>query len=113
MDKNALTIQSLWTCTPGGTQESALFANNMVFPEAILDARPVPGSGLIVATLAKHNGTPRGSIALIDPRLGKNNPQAITNLEHPDQPTFDQGDSCEPWPMKSTTSHRRSQTNTD
>ena len=69
IDKNALTIQSLWTCNPDGTQETALFANNMVFPEAILDAREVPGTGLIVATFAKHNAPPRGSIALIDPRL--------------------------------------------
>lgn len=99
IDKNALTIQSLWTVNPDGTQETALFANNMVFPEAILDARPVPDSNLIVGTFAKHNSTPRGSIALIDPRRGKNNPGAIVNLEHPDEPTFDQGESCEPWPL--------------
>ncbi len=99
IDKNALTIQSLWTCNPDGSQETAFFANNMVFPEAILDAREVPGTGLIVATFAKHNSTPRGSIALIDPRLGKNGPQAIYNLEHPGEPTYDRGDSCEPWPV--------------
>ena len=99
VDKNALTIQSLWTINPDGTQETALFANNMVFPEAILDARPVPDSHLIVGTLAKHNSTPRGSIAFIDPRIGKNDPKAITNLEHPEEPTFDKGDSCEPWPL--------------
>ncbi|MDA1275646.1 MAG: hypothetical protein O2960_16630 [Verrucomicrobia bacterium] len=42
VDKNALTIQSLWTCSPDGTQETAFYGNNMVFPEAILDVRPVP-----------------------------------------------------------------------
>jgi hypothetical protein len=99
VDKNALTIQSLWSVNPDGTQETAVFANNMVFPEAILDARPVPGSHLIVGTFAKHNSTPRGSIALIDPRIGKNGPQAIINLEHPENPTCDTGDSCEPWPV--------------
>ena len=41
VDKNALTIQSLWTVNPDGTQETAFYANNMVLPEAILDARPV------------------------------------------------------------------------
>lgn len=99
VDKNALTIQSLWTINPDGTQETAVYANNMVFPEAVLDARHVPGTHLIVGTFAKHNSTPRGSIALIDPRLGKNNPRAAVNLEHPDDPTFDRGDSCEPWPV--------------
>ena len=99
IDKNALTIQSLWTGNPDGTMETALFANNMVFPEAILDARPVPNSHLIVGTFAKHNSTPRGSIAMVDPRRGKNNPRAILNFEHPDDPTHDLGDSCEPWPL--------------
>lgn len=99
VDKNALTIQSLWTVNPDGTQETALYANNMVFPEAILDARPVPDSRLIVGTFAKHNGTPRGSIAMVDPARGKNSPDAIYNFEHPDNPTYDQGDSCEPWPL--------------
>ena len=99
IDKNALTIQSLWTVNPDGTQETALYANNMVYPEAILDARPVPGTPWIVGTFAKHNAPPRGSIALIDPRLGKNQEHAAINLEHPDDPTHDRGNSCEPWPV--------------
>ena len=99
VDKTALTIQSLWTVNPDGTQETAFFANNMVFPESILDARAVPGTHLVVGTFAKHNSTPRGSIALVDPRLGKNSPAAIENLEHPENPTCDTGDSCEPWPV--------------
>ena len=103
VDKNALTIQSLWTINPDGTQETALFSNNMVFPEAILDTRPMPGSHLVVGTFAKHNGTPRGSIALVDPRLGKDDPAAIINIEHSDEPTFDRGDSCEPWPVSEDT----------
>ncbi len=99
VDKNALTIQSLWTMNPDGTQETAFYANNMVFPEAILDARPVPNSPLVVGTFAKHNSTPRGSIAMIDSREGKNSVDAIYNFEHPDDPTYDLGDSCEPWPL--------------
>ena len=99
IDKNALTIQSLWTVNPDGTQETALYANNMVFPEAILDARPVPGTDLIVGTFAKHNGPPRGAIALINPAVGKNDPEAVFNLEHPNDPLRDTGDSCAPWPV--------------
>ena len=99
VDKNALTIQSLWTVHPDGTEETALFANNMVLPEAILDARAVPNSHLIVGTFAKHNAPPRGSIAFIDPRFGKNGTNGIINLEHPGDPTHDTGESCEPWPL--------------
>ncbi len=100
IDKNALTIQSLWTVMPDGTNETALYANNMVFPEATLQAKPVPGTDhLIVSTFAPHNAPPRGSIAMIDTRLGKNDEKAIFNFEHPDKPTFDRGDSCDPWPL--------------
>ncbi len=69
------------------------------FRKRFWTARPVPDSHLIVGTFAKHNSTPRGSIAMIDPRRGKNNVEAIFNFEHPENPTFDQGDSCEPWPL--------------
>ncbi|HJP02352.1 MAG TPA: LamG-like jellyroll fold domain-containing protein [Planctomycetota bacterium] len=100
VDKTALTQQSLWTIHPDGSNETALFANNLVRPEALLDARPVPGSGhAIVASFTRHNGPPRGSIALLDPRHGKNSLAAIENLEHPDEPTFDLGESCDPWPL--------------
>ncbi len=100
IDKTALTQQSLWTIHPDGTNETALFANNLVRPEALLDARPVPGPGhAIVASFTRHNGPPRGSIAVLDPQRGKNSLAAIQNLEHPDDPTFDLGESCDPWPL--------------
>ncbi len=104
IDKNALTIQSLWTVNPCGTNETAMYANNMVFPEAILQAKPVHGNpDLIVGTFAPHNAPPRGAIAMIDlrnveiPGQGKNNPDAIFNFEHPDKPTHDRGESRDPW----------------
>jgi len=100
VDKTALTIQSLWTVFPDGTNETALFANNMVFPEALLDARPVPGSmHLVAATLAPHNSPPRGTVGIVNPLIGKNAPRAITNFDRPDTPTHDRGNSCEPWPL--------------
>ncbi len=100
VDKTALTIQSLWTIFPDGTNETALFANNMVHPEALLDARPVPDAPhLIVASFTPHNSPPRGSIGLVDMRRGKNGTQALVNLEHPSKPDHDRGNSCEPWPL--------------
>ncbi len=47
VDKNALTMQSLWSIHPDGAEESAVFANNMVLPEAVLDARPVPNGACV------------------------------------------------------------------
>ncbi len=110
IDKNALTIQSLWSVYPDGTNETAYFANNMVFPEAILQAKPVPGEpNLVVGTFAPHNAPPRGTIAFIDISAGvqnsvsgKNDEKAITNLEYPDRPTYDRGQSCDPWALDKT-----------
>jgi len=100
VDKTALTQQSVWTIFPDGTNETALFANNMVHPEAVLDARPVPGSvHLVVGTLTPHNSPPRGTIGVIDPQAGKDEPNAIFNFDRPANPTHDRGQSCEPWPL--------------
>lgn len=106
VDKTALYMQSLWTINPDGTQETALFKNNLAKPTAVLDARPVPGSDLIVATLTPHNGQSVGAIAMLDPRLGKNNLAALTNFT-PEYPTeMDQGltrGPCDPWPLDADT----------
>ncbi|MCL2104283.1 MAG: hypothetical protein FWH21_04410 [Kiritimatiellaeota bacterium] len=100
IDRNALVIQSLWTVLPDGRNETALYANNMVFPEATLQAKPVPGNdAFVMSTFAPHNAPPRGTIALIDTRVGKNDPAAIINFESPDKPTYDRGESCDPWPL--------------
>lgn len=100
IDKNALTIQSLWTVFPDGTNETALYSNNMVFPEAVLQAKQVPGNpGLVVGTFAAHNGPPRGAIAMVDITGDKNDENAIFNFEYHDVPTFDRGQSCDPWAL--------------
>lgn len=107
IDRNALVIQSLWSVYPDGTNETAYFANNLVFPEAILQAKPVPGNdNLVVGAFTKHNAPPRGSIAMIDIAAGKqnfvagkNDINAIFNFEHPDNPTVDTGASCDPWAL--------------
>lgn len=102
VDKTALYMQSLWTVNPDGTGEAALFKNNLAKPTAVLDARPVPGSDLIAASLTPHNGQSVGAIAMIDPRAGKNNLDAITNFT-PEFPTeMDQGlkfGPSDPWPL--------------
>ena len=102
VDKTALYMQSLWTILPDGTQETALFANSVAKPTAVLDARCVPGTSLVAASLTPHNGQAVGAIAIIDPRLGKNGVAAIVNFT-PEYPVrMDQGlrdGPCDPWPL--------------
>jgi len=102
VDKTALYMQSLWTVSPDGRMEEALFANNLAKPTALLDARPVPGTNLVAASLTPHNGQSVGAIAAIDMHRGKNELAAITNFT-PEYPTeMDQGltrGPCDPWPL--------------
>ncbi len=102
VDKTALYMQSLWTMSPDGRMEEALFANNLARPTAVLDARPVPNSHLVAAAFTPHNGQSVGAIVMIDPRKGKNNLAAVTNFT-PEYPTeMDQGLSrgpSDPWPL--------------
>ena len=102
VDKTALYMQSLWSVDPDGSGERAVFKNNLAKPTAVLDARPVPGTDLIVASLTPHNGQAVGAIGMIDVKLGKNNLASITNFT-PEYPTaMDQGlryGPCDPWPL--------------
>ncbi|MBL7218696.1 MAG: NPCBM/NEW2 domain-containing protein [Phycisphaerae bacterium] len=102
IDKSALYMQSLWTVNPDGSNETAFFANNLAKPTAVLDARAVPGTDLVVASLTPHNGQAVGAIAMIDSKVGKNSLDAITNFtpEYPKE--MDQGlrrGPCDPWPL--------------
>ncbi|MDR3111050.1 MAG: hypothetical protein LBU65_15380 [Planctomycetaceae bacterium] len=100
IDKTALTQQSTWSVNPDGTNETAVFANNLVLPEATLQNQVVPGNpNLVCSAFTKHNCPPRGSIAMFDIRKGKDNIEAIYNFEHPDNPTCDLGESCDPQPL--------------
>lgn len=102
VDKTALYMQSLWTVLPDGSMETSLYANNLARPTALLDARSVPGTDLVVASLTPHNGQAVGAIATIDPSQGKSNLAAIANFT-PEYPTeMDQGlavGPCDPWPL--------------
>jgi len=102
VDKTALYMQSLWTISPDGRMEEALFANNLARPTAVLDARPVPGANMVCAAFTPHNGQAVGAIVMIDLHGGKNDLDAVTNLT-PEYPTeMDQGlrrGPSDPWPL--------------
>lgn len=102
VDKTALYMQSLWTVNPDGSNETAFFANNLARPTAVLDARAVPGTDLVTASLTPHNGQAVGAIVMIDPKVGKNNLDAITNFTPEYTKEMDQGlkrGPCDPWPI--------------
>jgi hypothetical protein len=80
MDKSAIFVQSLWSILPDGTAARQVYGNNMIHPVSILQARSIPGTHKILATLSGHNGYSYGPLAVIDPGQGVDNPAGILNL---------------------------------
>ena len=81
VDRPAIPIQSLWAINPDGTQLAGVFGNRVLSPATFMDAREIPGSkGRLLCVLTSHNGPCRGAIGIIDPKLGANAQNAITNL---------------------------------
>ena len=102
VDKTALYMQSLWTMLPDGRMEEALFANNLPKPTAVLDARPVPNTNLVVASLTPHNGQAVGGVGMIDTGMGKNDLKAVFNFTPEYAVEMDQGlrtGPCDPWAL--------------
>ncbi len=70
VDKHFGPAQGLWTVNPDGTNHAVYYGNNAWSPGAILDARVVPDTDLVVATFGSCHDRPWGAIALVDRRRG-------------------------------------------
>lgn len=78
IDKGADFGHTLWAIHPDGTHPELIFGNNT--PNCYANGREVPGTSEILCTLVSHGGDLNGPIALIDPRQGRSNPEAIQSL---------------------------------
>ncbi len=70
VDKHFGPAFGLWTVNPDGTNHAIFYGNNAWSPGAIMDARPVPGTHLFVATFGSCHDRPWGAIALVDRTKG-------------------------------------------
>ncbi len=70
VDRNFGDAQGLWTVNPDGTGQAVYWGNNTWSPGGTIDARPVPGSTLVMAVLGSCHDRPWGALGLIDRRLG-------------------------------------------
>ena len=80
LDKSLFTLQSLWTVNPDGTRVQLFYGNTITNPNTIWQAKQIPGTQKVLATLGPHHGNPVGAIGIIDRSLGTENPAAITNI---------------------------------
>jgi mono/diheme cytochrome c family protein len=81
VDRNQMTFHHLWTANPDGTAQMVFFGNQYpgpgvppprFFGVAMLDAKPIPGSGKVVASFSPNHGQweHMGLVTVIDPSLG-------------------------------------------
>jgi len=80
VDRNAVHYQQLWTIRPDGTDPRIFYGNNTWNPVGVWEARPVPGSRLVMATAAAHHAMTAGSIILLDVARGVDYLHPITRL---------------------------------
>lgn len=80
VDRPAIPIQGLWTINSDGTLLQGFFGNRVLDPATFIEPQPIPGSQAILCTLTGHNGSCRGAIGIIDPKLGNNAQAGIRNL---------------------------------
>ena len=80
VDRHAVHYQQLWTVRPDGSDVRIFYGNNTLNPVGVWEARPVPGSNLVMATAAAHHAMTAGSVILLDVTRGIDGLDPITRL---------------------------------
>ena len=63
-------FESLWSANQDGTNPQLVYGNYTVKPQAIFEARSIPGSAQLVFTASAHHSITGGSICLLDRSQG-------------------------------------------
>ena len=79
-DKELMRIQSLWTVNPDGTGTSAYWGNQSYWPDMLVEARAIPGTGRVMFSGQGHHNVYWGSIGIVDPKKGFNYPDGLTKV---------------------------------
>ena len=70
-DRGQVFTQPLFQMNYDGTGQTEFYGNNSWFPTTITQARGIPGTSKVVATLCGHHTSQTGKIAIIDPSKGR------------------------------------------
>jgi hypothetical protein len=82
VDRDVKWRQSLWTVNPDGTMVQLYFGNTIRNPGVIWQARPIPGTDVVVATLAPHHGWVMGAIGTVSRSRGPESPAGLNWITH-------------------------------
>ena len=70
VDRNFGDAQGVWVTNPDGTNHAIYWGNNTNSPGAVLDARAIPGTELLIGNFSSCHDRPWGALAIVDRRLG-------------------------------------------
>ena len=81
VDRSQVHFHHLWTMNPDGTGQT-VFYGNMTGGIAMLDAKPIPGTGKVVASFSPGHGRPEhlGPITIVDPQFGPDDPRGARTV---------------------------------
>ena len=79
-DKEQKRVQALWTMKPDGTGVQVFWGNQSVWPDMLVEPRPIPGTGRIMFTGVGHHRWFEGSIGIVDPARGMNYPDGLSKV---------------------------------
>ena len=85
VDKDVCLQQGLWSVNPDGTRVALHYGNTITVPPVMWQARQVPGTRQVIATLCAHHGYSVGALGLVDQRRGLENPASLRCIT-PDEP---------------------------
>ena len=70
-DRGQVFTQPLFQMNYDGTGQTEFYGNNSWFPTTITQARGIPGTSKVIATLCGHHTSQTGKLAIIDPSKGR------------------------------------------
>ena len=103
VDRDNMPYMGLWSTNPDGTNARIVFGNHVRNPHAMFEARSIPGSEKIVFTASGHHSITAGSLVLLDPSRGSEDPGALTRLTpevcFPETEGWPTTYYANPWPL--------------
>lgn len=113
VDRNFGDAQGLWTVNPDGTKHAIFYGNNTKSPGAVIDARQIPGTDLVVCIFAACHERPWGALAVLDRKLGVDGELPVLDIMPENSRELMQKDGVDqykrldymtedPWPLSSS-----------
>ena len=73
-------FESLWSTNQDGSNPQLVYGNYTVRPQAVFEARPIPGSDRLVFTASAHHSIYGGSFVLLDRSMGTEGEGPLTRV---------------------------------